>query len=179
MPGLVFIGPSAVGKSSVGRLVAKMLSYKFIDADAEIERRCGVPVSWIFELEGEQGFRAHETRFLESLGELHGMVLATGGGMVASERNRHILGNLGVVVYLSASPEQLAMRIGNDKNRPLLQGDNRRQIIESMMAKREPLYNSLADIQLPTSDSKSARETAGRLMDMLRENYPQFAGDAR
>ena len=179
MSALVFIGPSAVGKSSVGRLVAKMLSYRFIDTDACIEDRCGVPISWIFELEGEPGFRAHETRLLESLDDTRRTVLATGGGMVISANNRSMLRRMGLVIYLSADVQLLAERIGKsrDRDRPLLSGGDPLPRLQAMMAQREPLYNYLADIRMQTGDSKSPLETAGRVMERLRADYPQLVGD--
>jgi len=140
------------GKSTVGRQLAKALGRDFYDSDKEIEKRTGVSISWIFEMEGEAGFRLREKKVIDELTELKNIVLATGGGAVLAEENRRLLRSRGHVVYLSASVDQLYRRTVKDKSRPLLQTDNPKQQITDLLAKRDPLYRDVADIELRTGD---------------------------
>jgi len=140
------------GKSTVGRQLAKSLGRDFFDSDKEIEKRTGVSISWIFEMEGEAGFRAREKKVIDDLTQLKDIVLATGGGAVLSEDNRRALRSRGNVVYLSASAEQLFRRTSKDKTRPLLQTDDPKQQIINLLAERDPLYQNVADIELRTGD---------------------------
>ena len=140
------------GKSTVGKQLAKALGRDFYDTDKEIERRTGVSVSWIFEMEGESGFRQREQKVLDELSQLKNIVLATGGGIVLAEENRRMLRSRGYVVYLSTSIEQLLRRTNKDKNRPLLQTDNPRETVKALMAERTPLYQGVADIELRTGE---------------------------
>lgn len=140
------------GKSTVGRQLAKALKRPFYDIDKEVERRTGVSISWIFEMEGEAGFRLREHKVLDELTSLKGVVLATGGGIVLSEENRRILRSRGYVVYLSASVEQLLKRTSKDKNRPLLQTADPKQTIKTLIAQRAPLYQDVADVELRTGE---------------------------
>ena len=140
------------GKSTVGRQLAKALGRDFYDSDKEIEKRTGVSISWIFEMEGEAGFRSREKKVIDELTEFKNIVLATGGGAVLDEDNRRLLRSRGHVVYLSASVDQLYRRTVKDKSRPLLQTDNPKQQITDLLAKRDPLYRDVADIELRTGD---------------------------
>lgn len=140
------------GKSTVGKQLAKALGRDFYDTDREIERRTGVSISWIFEMEGESGFRQREQKVLDELSQLKNIVLATGGGIVLAEENRRILRSRGYVVYLSTSIEQLLRRTNKDKNRPLLQTDNPKETVKKLMAERAPLYQDVADIELRTGE---------------------------
>jgi|SRR5690554_1837957 len=144
------------GKSTIGRQLAKRLHRQFYDSDREIEKRTGVSISWIFEMEGESGFREREQKAIEELTALDGIVLATGGGAVLTEANRQYL-KRGKVVYLAASVEQLYRRTSRDTSRPLLQVGNRRQQIKQLMAQRDPLYREVADIVLQTGDQSVTR----------------------
>jgi len=149
---IFLIGPMGAGKSTVGKQLAKALGRDFYDTDKEIERRTGVSVSWIFEMEGESGFRQREQKVLEELSQLKNIVLATGGGIVLAEENRRMLRSRGYVVYLSTSIEQLLRRTNKDKNRPLLQTDNPKETVKTLMAERTPLYQGVADIELRTGE---------------------------
>ena len=140
------------GKSTVGKQLAKALGRDFYDTDKEIERRTGVSISWIFEMEGESGFRQREQKVLDELSQLKNIVLATGGGIVLAEENRRMLRSRGYVVYLSTSIEQLLRRTNKDKNRPLLQTDNPKETVKTLMAERTPLYQGVADIELRTGE---------------------------
>jgi len=149
---IFLVGPMGSGKSTVGRQLAKALGRDFYDSDKEIEKRTGVSISWIFEMEGEAGFRLREKKVIDELTELKNIVLATGGGAVLAEENRRLLRSRGHVVYLSASVDQLYRRTVKDKSRPLLQTDNPKQQITDLLAKRDPLYRDVADIELRTGD---------------------------
>src|SRR5574338_85316 len=114
------VGMMGAGKSTVGRLLARRLKLRFLDCDDEIERRCGVKIPVIFEIEGEAGFRARESAVIGELTQMRGIALATGGGVIGAAENRRLLAASGTVVYLHAQPEDLYERVRHDRNRPLL-----------------------------------------------------------
>lgn len=152
IPGNVFlIGPMGSGKSTIGRQLAELLDKEFYDADHEIEQRTGASIAWIFDIEGEPGFRKRETAVLEELTRRDNIVLATGGGVILSTENRAMLRSRGTVVYLAADIDTLSHRTRRDRARPLLQSHDRRQRIEEIMREREPLYKATADLIIATS----------------------------
>lgn len=138
------------GKTTIGRFLANSLDLEFVDLDTEIEQRCGANIPWIFDVEGEEGFRKREAQLLDEVTLKKGILLATGGGAVLAEKNRKILKERGYVVYLSASVDQLLERTAHDKNRPLLQVDNPRAVIESLISDRDPLYRDVSDLVVMT-----------------------------
>ncbi len=138
------IGMMGSGKSTVGRRLAALLGRPFVDADRELESRCGVPITTIFELEGEAGFRRRESQLIDELSRTPGIVLATGGGVVTVEANRHCLRERCFVVYLQASPGELWHRLRNDRVRPLLQTADPRGRIADLVTARDPLYRETA-----------------------------------
>lgn len=144
---LFLVGLSATGKTTIGRIVANMLDYDFVDSDAEIEERTGVRVSWIFELEGESKFRDREAAVLQDITQRNRIVLATGGGIVLREDNRALLRSRGWVVCLTSSTEELARRAEGSQARPLLQAEEsiERTFLE-MEKERRPLYESVSDV---------------------------------
>ena len=144
------IGPMGSGKSSVGRALARALRCAFLDSDAEIERRTGVDIRYIFEKEGEAGFRARETEILTDLTEQRGIVLSTGGGAVLDPDNRRRLAETGFVVYLQVSLEQQWERTRHNRQRPLLLGPDPRAVLEELGRVREPLYEGIADATVET-----------------------------
>lgn len=151
LPGnIVLVGLMGAGKTSVGKALAKRLHKTFVDTDHEIERVTGVGIPLIFEIEGEDGFRARETRLLAQLLEQTNMVLATGGGIVKAEENRRLLHGSGTVVYLRASVEDLWTRTRHDRNRPLLQTPDPRARLAELYAERDPLYRDVADLIVDT-----------------------------
>ena len=170
---LVLVGPMGAGKTSVGKLLASRLDLKFIDSDHELEARCGADIPWIFDIEGEAGFRARETEILTELCNQTGILLATGGGAVISEKNRQILRKAGVVVYLSATAEQIYQRVKHDTNRPLLQVENPQKAITDILDKRGPLYLDVADIVLKSSDRESPNSMAAAVMEELKNRCPE------
>lgn len=146
------------GKTTLGRQLARRLEMEFVDSDHEIEDRTGVAIPLIFDIEGEVGFRRRERAVIDELTQRRGVVLATGGGAILDAGNRHHLASRGVVVYLSAGLEQLYARVAKDRQRPLLQTDDPRRRLQEILAERDPLYRSIADIIIRT-DQCSVRTT--------------------
>ena len=158
-----------VGKTTIGKALAKNLTLDFVDSDFEIEQRTGVTISTIFDIEGEDGFRNREIRMVTELAERKGIVLATGGGAVESEDVRKALRHNGLVVYLHASIDMQMDRTRNSKNRPLLNtGANRREVLEQLMEEREPLYRQEADVIYET-DGRSPQTAAREISEEVRK----------
>lgn len=174
---LFLVGLMGAGKTSVGRLLAKRLNKTFHDCDHEIERRTGVKIPVIFDIEGETGFRARESAVLVELAALHDIVLATGGGAVVREENRRVLVQNGTVVYLRAALEDLCQRTQHDHSRPLLQTGDRRAKLEQLFIQRDPLYREVATLIVDTG-KQSLRSLAQQIEQRLREHF-QSAGHAR
>lgn len=149
LPAIYLVGPMGAGKTTIGKLLAKQLNREFVDCDWHIVQQTGADIPWIFEKEGEAGFRERETRALSELVALPKIVMATGGGAVGLPENRALLKN-GLVIYLEASVDVQLARTKKDKNRPLLQSDNPRAVLESLYEKRHPLYLEVADLVVPT-----------------------------
>ena len=147
---LILVGMMGAGKTTVGRLLARRLKRDFFDADEEIERRCGVRIPVIFDIEGEAGFRARETQVIAELCALDNAVLATGGGAVLAEENRRRIATRGTVVYLHARAAHLWQRVRHDRNRPLLATPDPQTRLEELYALRDPLYREIADIVIDT-----------------------------
>lgn len=160
------IGPMGAGKSAVGRQLARMLHLTFLDSDEEIENRTGVDISFIFEKEGEEGFRKREAKVIEDLSNMDGVVLATGGGAVGDAQNRSNLGARGYVVYLKTSVDQQLQRTARRKIRPLLENRDRREVLDALMTEREPLYLEIADLTLDT-DGRKVNAVASEILDAI------------
>ena len=164
---IFLVGPMGAGKTTIGRQLAEALNMEFLDSDHEIEARSGATIPWIFDVEGEEGFRKREQAMIEELSQRQNIVLATGGGAVLSEANRQRLKTRGTVIYLSASIEQLLKRTQRDRNRPLLQTEDPRAKLEELMRVREPLYREVADIVLQT-DNSSIRHAVNQIIKQLK-----------
>ena len=147
---IYFVGLMGAGKTTIGKLIAKHLDKAFYDSDHEIEKRTGVNIPLIFELEGEAGFRKREAAVIAELTAMHDIVMATGGGVVLREENRKNLRTYGTVIYLRASVHDLWQRTKNDKNRPLLQGGNVKEKLEKLFSERDPLYREVASLVIDT-----------------------------
>lgn len=147
-----FIGLMGAGKTTIGKLLAKHLGKAFYDTDHEIEKRTGVKIPVIFELEGEAGFRKRETAVIQDLCKLSNIVMATGGGAVIAEDNRKLLQTNGTVIYLRANVNELWHRTRNDKHRPLLQNVDIRAKLEQLYAERNPLYTQTATLIFDTGN---------------------------
>ena len=162
------IGPTGSGKTAVGRQLARDTGLEFLDIDHEIEKRTGVEISYIFEKEGEAGFRERETDMICELARVPGRVIATGGGAVLAEPNRQCLAGSGIVVYLKTSVAEQLKRTGRSSKRPLLNTADPRSILEQMAEVRGPLYEALADLCLDTSNQR-VRTVARKLREELEE----------
>lgn len=154
------------GKTTIGRLLAKQMGRDFYDSDVEIERKTGVRIPLIFELEGEDGFRKRETAAIEELSQLNNVVVATGGGAVLNPENRRLLKSSGKIIYLRAKVHDLYQRTRNDKSRPLLQGANPKQKLEQLYVVRDPIYTELADYIVDTG-AQSAVEITSYIEQLL------------
>lgn len=161
------VGLMGAGKTSVGRLLAKRLGKHFVDCDHEIEARTGVRVPVIFEIEGEDGFRARESQVLDALTALTDVVLATGGGAVLRPENRAALTSRGFVIYLRAQPRDLWQRTRHDRNRPLLRTDDPLGRLQDLYAVRDPLYREVADLVVDTG-----RQSLAALVEQLLLRLP-------
>ena len=152
---IFFVGLMGAGKTTIGKLLAKKLKKTFYDTDHEIEKKLGVKVSVIFELEGEEGFRKRETQMIDELTNKKDIILATGGGAVLSEENRRLLKERGKVIYLNAKPQHLAKRMAFDKDRPLLQQGNMLDTLNHLYQERHPLYLSVSSSVVDTGQQKT------------------------
>lgn len=165
---IYLIGPMGAGKSTIGRLLSSELKLEFKDSDKEIEDRCGCNIPWIFDVEGEQGFRDREVAAIEEITLEKNILLATGGGAVLRPENRFNLSGRGTVVYLKTSVDQQLSRTSKDKNRPLLQIENPREVLEKLMAQRDPLYTEIADVTIHTDD-RNPKYVVQEILKKLQE----------
>lgn len=164
---LTLVGPMGAGKSTIGRLLAKELGMTFLDSDRVIEERTGASIPLIFELEGESGFRDREQQVIADLLQGgSGMVLATGGGAVLRPANRSALISSSLVIYLCTSVDHQLERTARDRNRPLLQTENPRQVLEDLLRMRDPLYREVADIIIET-DIRPPRKVVQEILAQL------------
>ena len=158
MKTIVLMGFMGAGKSTIGKSLAKAMNCEFIDTDAYIEKEQGRKISEIFEKDGEVVFRDMETDLLKRLQErTDGFVLSLGGGMPVREENRKLLRNLGCVIYLKTSKEEIIRRVSGDRNRPLLQGGALEDKVTALMNAREAIYMETAHEEVVT-DGKSVGE---------------------
>ena len=135
---IFLVGPMGAGKSAVGRQLARLLHLEFIDSDEEIESRTGVDIPFIFEKEGEEGFRKREVKVIDELSQKESIVLATGGGAIADADSRSRLGARGYVIYLYTSVKQQLERTQRGRNRPMLENGNPEKVLEELMESRDP-----------------------------------------
>ena len=156
------------GKTTIGRQLAVRLDRKFYDSDREIEKKTGVDVALIFEIEGEEGFRLRETKMINELAKKQKSVIATGGGSVLSEENRACLKLNGKVIYLKSSQEKLFERTFRDKKRPLLDTEDRMATIKELLEKRGPLYEEIADLIICT-DHRPINQIINKISQKLNK----------
>lgn len=167
---LVLVGPMGAGKSTIGRLLSTELHLEFVDSDREIEERCGTNIPWIFDKEGEEGFRQREESVIDDLTQRHTILVATGGGAVMRKINRDRMLSRSTVVYLRTSVEQQLARTARDKNRPLLQTENPEQVLQSLFDVRDPLYQEVADFIIQT-DQRNTKSVVNEIIQTLQRHH--------
>lgn len=166
---IFLVGPMGAGKSTIGRHLAQQLHMEFYDSDTVIEERTGADIAWVFDVEGEEGFRVREEKVINDLTEKQGIVLATGGGSILSRESRNRLSARGIVVYLETTIEKQLARTQRDKKRPLLQADQPREVLETLAEERNPLYAEIADFVVRTDD-QSAKIVANQIIELLEHH---------
>ena len=162
------VGLMAVGKSTIGRMLAQQLGYAFYDTDQVIEERAGADVAWIFDVEGEEGFRHRETQVIDELSRRQGVVVATGGGAVLEKCNRKMLASRGCVIHLDSPLSRLVERTQKDRKRPLLQQGDPAETLGRLKWEREALYKEVADYRFIT-DRQGPRVLVRSIVQRLRE----------
>ena len=163
---IFLVGPMGAGKSAVGRHLARALHLTFVDSDDEVESRTGVDIAFIFEKEGEEGFRKREAAAIDDLTRLDGVVLATGGGAVMNADTRSNLGGRGFVVYLYTTVDQQVVRTKKGRQRPLLENGDPRGTLEELLQKRDPLYREIADLVVET-DGRKVHSVASEIIEQI------------
>ena len=163
---LFIIGPMASGKSLLGRKLSEYLDLPYIDTDKEIELRAGAEISWIFEKEGEKGFRDRESAVLKESSELESFIISTGGGAIVRNENREIMRSRGKVIYLETPIEIQLSRTLNDKTRPLIENVDKKEVFSALSKERTPIYEELSDIKVPFKD-RSKDELLNTVLKLL------------
>ena len=161
---IYLIGLMGAGKTTIGKQLAKALAVPFYDSDKAIEESTGVDIPTIFEFEGEEGFRERERKMIQKLTQIHGIVLATGGGVILREENRQLLKENGFIVYLQCSVDRILERTRRDTQRPLLKTDNPKERLQTLFEQRQSLYLSCADFKIDTGVFKT-KTVVNRILD--------------
>ncbi len=163
---IFLVGPMGAGKSTIGRHLADELHLEFCDSDHEIESKTGAEIAWIFDLDGDEGFRKRELDTINELSDKQGIVLATGGGSIITPAVRNRLSARGIVVYLQTTIDKQVARTQRDKRRPLLQNDDPETVLRNLAKERNPLYEEVADYVVDTDD-QSARSVANQIIQKI------------
>tara|TARA_Y100000992_G_scaffold262998_1_gene199090 strand:- start:1103 stop:1606 length:504 start_codon:yes stop_codon:yes gene_type:complete len=164
---IFIVGPMGSGKSTVGKIISDELFLNFFDTDDEIESRTGASIDWIFDLEGEEGFRKRESSILEEMVKQNSIVLSTGGGIILSDSNREMLSSRGTVFYLSTPISVQIERTSKDKDRPLLKNGDPEEILTRLQKERKDLYESVSDHIIET-ENKSSQEVASEIINFVK-----------
>ena len=164
---IFIVGPMGSGKSTVGKIISDELFLGFFDTDDEIEMRTGASIDWIFDLEGESGFRKRESEILTEMVEKNSIVLSTGGGIILDSYNRELLSSRGTVFYLSTPISVQVERTAKDKDRPLLKNGDPEKILSKLHDEREEFYKSVSDHIIETED-KSSQEVASEIIKLVK-----------
>jgi shikimate kinase len=166
---IFIVGPMGSGKTTVGKIVANELFLEFHDTDAKIEESTGVTIDWIFDIEGESGFRKRETSILKEVVALNSIVLATGGGIIIAEENRELLASRGTVFYLHTPLNTQIERTAKDKDRPLLKDKDPEKVLSDLQITRQAMYEEVAD-HIINTENKSGSEVANEIVKLVK-NY--------
>jgi len=164
---IFIVGPMGSGKSTVGKIISDELLLSFFDTDDEIELRTGASIDWIFDLEGEEGFRKREKEVLSEMVQKNSIVLSTGGGIILSDENRELLSSRGTVFYLSTPISIQIERTSKDKDRPLLKNGDPSKILTKLHHERKDLYESVSDYIVET-ENKSSQEVASEIINLIK-----------
>ena len=164
---IFIVGPMASGKSTLGKKLAQTLGIDFVDTDREIEKIAGAEISWIFEVEGEKGFRERERKVLKKSTNKDDVVISTGGVIVKAKENRSLMTAKGKVVYLKTPLEIQLKRTEKDRKRPLLAKGNKKQILETLKEERDPKYEEIADITIDQNGQKNKKKIISEIIDKL------------
>ena len=164
---IFIVGPMGSGKSTVGKIISDELFLSFLDTDEEIETRTGASIDWIFDLEGEDGFRKRESSILQDMAKRNSIVLSTGGGIILSEENRELLSSRGTVFYLATPISVQLERTAKDKDRPLLKNGDPEKILTKLQNDRESLYEAVAD-HVVNTENKSSQEVASEIIKLVK-----------
>ena len=167
---IFLIGPMGAGKTTIGRQLAKIFNLEFYDSDQVIEIQSGANIPWIFELEGETGFRKRETKVIKELAELSGIVLATGGGAVLDKENRAALTAKGIIIYLHTPVDEQRHRIAHKQSRPLLANKDPEVVFKELYTIREPIYREAAHLIYDTSQY-TLRAITDQIFKDLQKSY--------
>ena len=166
---IFIVGPMGSGKSTVGKIISSELFLNFFDTDEEIESRTGASIDWIFDLEGEEGFRKRESQILEEMVQQNSIVLSTGGGIILSELNRELLSSRGTVFYLATPIEVQLERTSKDKDRPLLKGQDPAKVLADLQESRQAFYQEVSD-HIINTENKSGSDVANEIVKLVK-NY--------
>jgi shikimate kinase len=164
---LVLVGSMGAGKTTIGKILAARMELPFFDTDDIVESSAGAEISWIFEREGEQGFRRRENEALRHALENESCIIATGGGIVLDESNRLLLKECATVVYLYLQVQDQLKRLLSDSKRPLIQCDNREEVLCELFKQRDPLYKEVSDKIVTVNDNKPSL-TINKILTLLR-----------
>ena len=163
---LFIIGPMASGKSLLGRKLSEYFDLPYVDTDKEIELRAGAEISWIFEKEGEEGFRNRESAVLKESSKLESFIISTGGGAIVRNENRELMRSRGKVIYLETPIEIQLSRTLNDKTRPLIENVDKKEVFSALSKERTPFYEELSDIRVPFKN-RSKDELLNTVLKLL------------
>ena len=164
---IFIVGPMGSGKSTVGKIISNELFLDFFDTDDEIEKRTGASIDWIFDLEGESGFRKRESEMLDEMVKRNSIVLSTGGGIVLESSNRELLSSRGTVFYLSTPISVQVERTAKDKDRPLLKNGDPEKILSTLHDERKEFYKSVSD-HIVETENKSSQEVASEIIKLVK-----------
>ena len=164
---IFIVGPMGSGKSTVGKIISDEMFLNFFDTDEEIESRTGASIDWIFDLEGEEGFRGRESDILDEMVKKNSIVLSTGGGIILSDDNRELLSSRGTVFYLSTPISVQVERTAKDKDRPLLKNGDAEEILTKLHKERKALYEEVSD-HIVETENKSSKEVAAEIVSLVK-----------